>query len=73
MTRIEAVLVGSLPDPASPGIIPVASIVAGFLGTSYGLWRGMSRDDVRWMAFAWAYLGVGFGLLIYCVSVIVEL
>lgn len=66
-------LVGSLPDPASPGIIPVASIIAGFLGTSYGLWRGMSRDDVRWMAFAWAYLGVGFGLLIYCASVIAEL
>lgn len=71
--RIEAVLAGSLPDPASPGIIAVASIVAGFLGTSYALWQEMPRDDVRWMAFYWAYLGVGFGLLIYCGSVIGEL
>jgi hypothetical protein len=37
------VLVGSLPDPASPGIIAVSSILAGFLGTSYGLWREESR------------------------------
>jgi len=67
------VLVGSLPDPASPGIIAVSSILAGFLGTSYGLWREESREDVRWMAFSWGYLGVGFGLLVYCVSVISEL
>lgn len=66
-------LVGSLPDPASPGIIAMASIVTGFLGTSYGLWRGMPRDDVRRIAFSSAYLGVGLGLLIYCVSVIIDL
>jgi hypothetical protein len=71
--RIEVVLVGSLPDPTSPGIIAIASIIAGFLGTSYGLWRGMPRDDVRWIAFSWAYLGVGLGLLIYCGSLIGEL
>lgn len=66
-------LVGSLPDPASPGIIAVSSILAGFLGTSFGLWREESRDEVRWKAFAWGYVGVGLGLLIYCGSVIGEL
>lgn len=71
--RIEVVLVGNLPDPASPGIIAVSSILAGFLGTSYGLWREESRDDIRWMAFACGYAGVGLGLLIYCASVISEL
>lgn len=63
----------AFPDPASPGIIAVASIVAGFLGTSYGLWREEPRDEVRWMAFTWGYAGVGLGLLIYCASVISEL
>jgi hypothetical protein len=33
----------------------------------------MKRDDIRWTAFLWGYLGVGFGLLIYCVSVIAAL
>lgn len=66
-------LVGSLPNPASPGIIAVSSILAGFVGTSYGLRREESRDEVRWMAFVWGYAGVGLGLLIYCGSVISEL
>lgn len=66
-------LVGSLPDPTSPGFIAVASIVAGFLGTTFALWQDKSRDDVRWTAFLSGYLGVGFGLLIYCVSLIIEL
>lgn len=70
---IEVVLIGSLPDPASPGVIAITSIVTGFLGTTYGLLRGMPRDDIQWTAFAWAYFGVGLGLLIYCVSTIVEL
>jgi uncharacterized membrane protein len=65
--------VGSLPDPTSPGIIAVASIVAGFFGTTLSLWQDKSRDDVRWTAFLSGYLGVGFGLLTYCVSLIIEL
>jgi len=67
------VLFGSLPDATSPGIIAVASIISGFLGTTFALWQDRSRDDVRWTAFLWGYLGVGLGLLIYCVSVISEL
>jgi uncharacterized membrane protein HdeD (DUF308 family) len=67
------VLVGNLPDPTSPGFIAVASIVSGFLGTTFALWQNWSRDDVRWTAFLWGYLGVGFGLLVYCASLIAEL
>jgi len=67
------VLVGSLPNPTSPGIIAVVSIVTGFFGTTFSLWQNKSREDVRWTAFLSGYLGVGFGLLIYCVSVIIEL
>jgi len=65
--------VGSLPDPASPGIIAVTSLIFGFLGTTRALWRELPQDDVRWTAFLWGYLGVGLGLLIYCFSVAGEL
>lgn len=48
----------------------MTSIVFGFLGTTYALWLDLPRDDIRWMAFLWAYLGVGIGLSIYCVDLI---
>jgi hypothetical protein len=37
VARIRVVLVGSLPDATSPGIIAVASIISGFLGTTFAL------------------------------------
>lgn len=66
-------LVGSLPNPTSPGIIAVTSLFFGFLGTTHALWRDLSQDDVRWTAFLWGYIGVGLGLLIYVISVTSEL
>jgi hypothetical protein len=51
----------------------VTSLFFGFLGATHALWRDMPQDDVRWTAFIWGYLGVGLGLLIYCVSVTSEL
>jgi hypothetical protein len=47
--------------------------MAGFAGTSYGLWRGMPREEVQWFGFFSAYLGVGFGLAIYIVLLLTEL
>jgi hypothetical protein len=65
--------VASLPDPTSPGVIATTSLFFGFLGTTRTLWRKMPQDDVRWTAFLWGYLGVGLGLLIYCVGLISKL
>lgn len=47
--------------------------MAGFAGTSYGLWRGMPREEIQWAGFFGAYLGVGFGLFIYLVALFGEL
>ena len=66
-------LFAALPDPGSPGFPALLSIMAGFAGTSYGLWRGMPREEVQWFGFFSAYLGVGFGLAIYIVLLLTEL
>lgn len=66
-------LLASLPDPASPTTPAFLSIVCGFLGTSVALARRAVRDDVRWVGFFAAYLGAGFGLLVYCAILIGEL
>jgi hypothetical protein len=63
----------SLPDPSSPGFPAIASFLMGFVGTSYGFWRGMPRDEVQWAGFFGAYLGVALGLLIYMATLVSEL
>jgi hypothetical protein len=40
-------------------------MVIGFLATAYGLSCGKSREEVQWAAFLGAFIGAGFGLLIY--------
>jgi len=61
------VLFADLPDPSSPGFPALVSVLFGFAGTSYAFHLGLPRDDVQWVGFLAAYLGVGFGLTVYLV------
>jgi hypothetical protein len=68
-----AVIIASLPDMSSPGIVPFGMVLGGFLGAASARARRLSAADVRNAAEAGAFFGTAIGLTLYLIALAVGL